>query len=889
MTCDRFHVVGNVGVVLALVLCSPAFAQVTDPQKLLAEADRLAWLRVWTRAEPLYAQAREGFVRSGDRRNTLYAEVSQLRGKLPTLPVPEVSERLSAYLDDPVVENDERLRLRVLIIKGETDEDLDPSLSQRSWTEALALAQKLGEAGWANRARGELGLVAFLQGDTNTAIVNLGQAIKVAETSGDTSSLVRWLTLFGHGFVQLGRPEQAFDFYERALKVARTVPELQKPFMTLVGKADTLVKVGRVSEAEELVTTTLAEAAKEGALGYQAELTLRLASIAVARKQTAQALEEMSRATEFARAAGGNRILAGIALERARILRAANRSTDAESALREGIAASRSMGERLLLPKLLAQLADLQLSVGRRAQASEHLQEADDLLEGLLTNASSPWVRGRILASMDEVVSARIRLEGDRSGGDPAALFTVLERARARSLVDLLHSRPLSDLRKPEDLRRGERRIAALQLQLMRATGRAERQRLLDEIFRAEEQLAPMTTELFTRARRTARGAITLREVRDGLRADELLIEIALAEPASFAIVASRSAARVRRLAGRSTILGQAKSLVAAARSGMDVTNGVKALSATLLSDVRELSTHRRVVISAEGSLQQVPFELLEPSPNSRRLLDTHVVSYTPSAGILTMLRSRAGSTSAAGRMALAVGASPDVPVAGTNGPRAGPVTRGVYDLDATQLRPLPLAAEEAESVRAAFGAGRSQVLVKDAATEAAIKSQPLVEYRVLHLAAHGIMSTKFPARSALVLRPAGVEDGLLQAREILDLRLNAALVTLSACDTSTGADQGQDGVASLVRPFVVAGARAVVANLWAADDTFSAALMREFYRELAGGADIGESLRRAKLRMIESFGPEALPKLWSGVLVYGDASAKIVSDSAATRGGNDK
>ena len=142
-------------------------------------------LRVWTRAEQLYAEAREGFVHSGDRRNTLYAEVSQQRGQLPTLSVPEVSERLSAYLDDPVVENDERLRLRVLVIKGETDEDLDPSLSQRSWTEALAFAQKLGEAGWANRARGELGLVAFLQGDTNTAIVNLGQAIKVAETSGD--------------------------------------------------------------------------------------------------------------------------------------------------------------------------------------------------------------------------------------------------------------------------------------------------------------------------------------------------------------------------------------------------------------------------------------------------------------------------------------------------------------------------------------------------------------------------------------------------------------------------------------------------------------------------------------------------------------------------------
>lgn len=181
MTCGRLHLVGIVGTLLAFFQYSPAVAQVSDAHKLLAEADRLAWLRVWTRAEPLYAKARDAFIANGDERNALYAEVSRLRGQLPTLPVPDVSERLSDYLDNPLVRSDERLRLRVLIIKGETDEDLDPSLSQRSWTEALALAQKLNEPAWANRARGELGLVAFLQGDTNTAIVNLGQAIKLAD------------------------------------------------------------------------------------------------------------------------------------------------------------------------------------------------------------------------------------------------------------------------------------------------------------------------------------------------------------------------------------------------------------------------------------------------------------------------------------------------------------------------------------------------------------------------------------------------------------------------------------------------------------------------------------------------------------------------------------
>jgi competence ComEA-like helix-hairpin-helix protein len=95
-------------------------------------------------------------------------------------------------------------------------------------------------------------------------------------------------------------------------------------------------------------------------------------------------------------------------------------------------------------------------------QKNGGFKKVEDLLEGLLTNASSPWVRGRILSSMEGVVSARIRLEVEDRSGDPSRLFAILERARARSLVDLLHARPLSDLRKPEDLRRGERRISTM-------------------------------------------------------------------------------------------------------------------------------------------------------------------------------------------------------------------------------------------------------------------------------------------------------------------------------------------------------------------------------------------------------------------------------------------
>src|SRR5438128_6189989 len=111
MTCGRLHLVGNVAVVVVLVVGSPAIAQESDPHKLLAEADRLAWLRAWTTAEPLFTAVERAFAAQGDERDAMYARVSALRGQLPRLPVPEVSDHLGVLLEDPVVLGDDRLRL----------------------------------------------------------------------------------------------------------------------------------------------------------------------------------------------------------------------------------------------------------------------------------------------------------------------------------------------------------------------------------------------------------------------------------------------------------------------------------------------------------------------------------------------------------------------------------------------------------------------------------------------------------------------------------------------------------------------------------------------------------------------------------------------------------
>jgi CHAT domain-containing protein len=164
-------------------------------------------------------------------------------------------------------------------------------------------------------------------------------------------------------------------------------------------------------------------------------------------------------------------------------------------------------------------------------------------------------------------------------------------------------------------------------------------------------------------------------------------------------------------------------------------------------------------------------------------------------------------------------------------------------------------------------------------ATEAAFKSQPLGQFRIIHIAAHGIASAQFPDRAALVLGddPTKREDGLLQAREIRALHLNAELVTLSACDTGTGRLQGEEGIASLERAFFYAGARSVLSSLWTADDVYTTTLIQRFYRHLAQGQDEGRALQQAKLELIREFSGQPPPFYWAGFTLAGEASRPVM------------
>jgi len=259
-----------------------------------------------------------------------------------------------------------------------------------------------------------------------------------------------------------------------------------------------------------------------------------------------------------------------------------------------------------------------------------------------------------------------------------------------------------------------------------------------------------------------------------------------------------------------------------------------------------------------DGKLNLLPFDALR-DPQGRYFLESHVVTYAPSATVLYLLR-EPRSLKRANRDFLGVGgvvySGPTVSTDGGDGsmaPKAS-VVAGFFGLDAVAFPDLPGSTEEVVGA-ATIIKGSNQLLLDRNATEAAFKALPLADFRIIHLAVHGVANAEFPDRAALMLgsSPASGEDGLLQVREIRDLPLRTELVTLSACDTGSGKLLGQEGIASLERAFLLAGAKSVIASFWPAADTFTIALMKRLYQHLINGSDKGAALREAKLSWIFS------------------------------------
>ncbi len=284
------------------------------------------------------------------------------------------------------------------------------------------------------------------------------------------------------------------------------------------------------------------------------------------------------------------------------------------------------------------------------------------------------------------------------------------------------------------------------------------------------------------------------------------------------------------------------------------------------------IATSERIVMVPDGALNALPFPALLRT-RSQYLVEWKplhtVVSATVYAELMKGRRQEAKP--------IELVAFGDPRYAGDNknqGERSADAELSVATERGLTLSPLLFSKAEVDGITSLYP-GRSRKYEGADATEERAKSVG-TNVRYIHFAVHGILDDRFPLNSALALTipekvVEGQDNGLLQAWEIFErVRIDADLVTLSACNTGLGQELNGEGLIGLTRAFQYAGAHSILASLWAVDDLRTMQLMKQVYGGLRAGKTKDQALREAQLSLLHSQ-PASSPYYWAAFSLSGD------------------
>ncbi|MDP2626594.1 MAG: CHAT domain-containing tetratricopeptide repeat protein [Candidatus Rokubacteria bacterium] len=473
------------------------------------------------------------------------------------------------------------------------------------------------------------------------------------------------------------------------------------------------------------------------------------------------------------------------------------------------------------------------------------------------------------------------------AAGDPALAGVVRGLQDAGRRRDALRSALAQ-----ETLKLAEQRDAAREEQLRARYREAEEQA---EVFETRLQAQ------FPRyARLTAEPPATVAEIAPLLRPGEAVAAflVSSAETLVFLVRDGETHAHRAKITRR-TLEREVKGL----RASLDLSGGVERpfdvaaahrLYTLLLGPLADrLAGVTHLIAVPSGPLLSLPLGVLVTRPptspaatdyrSTTWLVSDRAISVLPSVASLRDLRAVA-SPSVAPRPFIGFGDPALGGAAGETGAVSSlaALCRQGEPVDAAVLRALPRLPETARELRRiaqVLGADAGSVVLGADATEARVRAADLSRYRVVAFATHGLLPGELQCQSepALVLTPPAVasatEDGLLDASEVAQLKLDADWVVLSACNTA-GPDGrlGGESLSGLTRAFFYAGARAVLATHWAvashATVWLTTGMLGLYAREPALGR--AEALRRSQMALAGDL-PTAHPFFWAPFILVGD------------------
>lgn len=577
--------------------------------------------------------------------------------------------------------------------------------------------------------------------------------------------------------------------------------------------------------------------------------------------------------------------------------------------------------------QLEREIGHIQRSLGHNEEALAHYQNSMEGLEqlravALNTDAGRAGLGGRSRNVYAETADLLYDMHHD------ADALATAERGRARAFLDMLAlSRTgLADELSPDQHKREDAiltRITAAQKDLWKENLPADQEKKdKADLTAAEDDLEALHVEVRQGNPRYASiqypEPINVTQIQTQLLSDErtALVEYVLGEKRSLAWVVTKTGFTVFVLPSRSEIdeqvnsyrkvLTQHASALTLTQSLTDIHRLGTKLYATLIQPLEPaIGANHTLIIVPDGSLAYLPFEALVTSSfrgtsatKSRSfLVEKFAILYGPSASALVTIQAMNRNSSAPQKTLLAFGDPDLAPLLSTPiSASSREVTRSISDDhpssaappasaasvadDYTErgfsFTPLPYTRDEVLAIGKLFPGSQSQVYLGSDAREETVKSAKLDDYRYIHFASHAFIDEGKPGRSGIVLSrdPQSSEDGVLQMGEIMRLKLNADLVTLSACSTGLGKLVNGEGVLGLTRAFFYSGARNLTVSLWNVNDASTSALMKAFYENLNNGVSKAEALRKAKLTLLHN--KESVwhaPYYWAAFVLVGEGN----------------
>jgi CHAT domain-containing protein len=697
---------------------------------------------------------------------------------------------------------------------------------------SLAIAREINDRKAEVNALANLGMAYRLLGNYAKAIEYAQLSLAIAREINDRKAEVNALANLGIVYEFLGNYAKAMEYAQQSLAIARSIKDRKGEGGVLANLGITYRLLGNYAKAIEYAQQSLAifrEIKDRQGEGYA---LVSLGNAYLDLGNYAKGIEYLHQylalASEIKNRKGEGSALGNLGIA---YLSLGNSAKAIEYA-QQSLAIFREIKDRQQEGQALNNLGAAFLEAGNLIEA-----------EKMLANAIQVWESMRqILGSNDaNKISIFERQAGTYrtlqqvrvAQNNPIAALEIAERGRARAFVDLLTQRLSSDSANPAS-------ATAPSGEQIRQIAKAQNATLV--------QYSIISNEFEIQGKQVGR---------------ESALYIWVIQPTgeiAFREVDLKPLWQKHNASLASLIIGNQEFLAVRSRSSTGFAQpqpNLPTLHQLLIDPIASLlpkDPNAHVIFIPQDSLFQVPFPALLDA-NGTYLIQKHTILTAPSIQLLDLTRQQrqklAQKQSHSGR-ALVLG-NPTMPSVSLS-----------LGEPKQQLSPLPGAEAEARAIAPLLN---TQAITGAQGTKAEIV-QKMPQASIIHLATHGLLDDVRGLGSAIALAPSGSDDGLLTAEEIFDMKLQANLVVLSACNTGFGRITG-DGVIGLSRALISAGVPSVIVSLWAVPDAPTAELMQSFYQNLQNNPDKAQALRQAMLATMKT---HPGPRNWAAFTLIGEA-----------------